>query len=410
MTKKIFSISLLLLLLVSCKNYEDHQLKVEKIQESVNAVKFSISLKGNDHIRVIGTIKYNDLLLHKFKLESNKTETPSEFLINYSEFPDLAHQLAADFVFKRKPKLEIRIQNEEKEFVRKDYVELNPSIPPVMTGIDVRSKEVTRRYPISYTSEIYEVDSYLIGKNISVNNYTLEQMATVSLLIKNNTKILLTVVPAGEKVPIYRGRKYINVSVLMDSISLKPYLVLFPARTNKYYDGPNLYEIASAHYKDENLNAIPYIFQNEKFIINKRFNVEKLIGKYDLFLIISKGLDDFFYYNLGSAIFDNVAPEFNDWSLDSYYFGGDESYEGKVYLDYTIPFSSNPYEVIFSGKVFGDVKNISIDGRRVDIVDNNDILFTKKIYIQNGYKDVNIKITDIVGNLKIYTMPLIVGN
>jgi len=34
----------------------------------------------------------------------------------------------------------------------------------------------------------------------------------------------------------------------------------------------------------------------------------------------------------------------------------------------------------------------------------------KKIYIADGYKDVEIKVTDGVGNLKNYTLPLVVAN
>ncbi len=410
MINRILQISMLLMLLISCKNYEDHQLKIEKLRESVNAVKFSISLIGDDFIQVVGTIKYKDILLHKFGLESTSVDTPSEYLINFSESPGITQQLAVDFVLNRKPKLEIFIEDKEKEFSRTGYLELNPDVPPIMTGIELKSKDITREYPISYKSEIYEMDFYLLENDIWVDKYILERMATVSLLIKNNSKILLTVAPVGDDIPIYRGRKFINATVMMDSISLNPYLILYPAKTNKYYDGPGLYEIANAYYTEENTIKETVNIQGDKFVISKRFNVEKLIGEYDLMLIISEGLDKYFYYDIGSVIFDNVAPEFNEWALGNYYFGGNESYEGKVYLGYTIPVSSNPYEVIFSGKVFGDVKNISIDGRQFDVKGKSDILVTKKIYISDGYKDVNVGITDIVGNLKNYTIPIIVGN
>ena len=85
-------------------------------------------------------------------------------------------------------------------------------------------------------------------------------------------------------------------------------------------------------------------------------------------------------------------------------------YEGKVYLDYSIPFSKNPYEVIFSGMVYGDVKNITVDGKRINVVKNSDLLFSKTIYIENGYKDVEIKVTDAAGNLKNYILSLVVSN
>ncbi|MFC2103598.1 hypothetical protein ACFLSS_04130 [Bacteroidota bacterium] len=402
--------AMLLTSLLSCTGYDNHQLKVEKIRESVNAVKFSVSLTGDDLVQCTGTIKYNDFLMHRFRLESHKTETPSEFLINYSEFPGLAQQLATDFVLKRNPNLEIGIVNREEDFSRMDQIDLNPAIPPIMTGIDVISKDITRKYPIGFAQEVYEIESYLMENNITLNNYTREKIATVSLLIKNNSKILLTVVPAGDAVPVYKGKKHIDVSVLMDSMSFNPFLTLFPSKTNKYYDGPNLYEIADAHYTREDEYFSPINLKTNKFVIEERFDVENLIGEYNLFLVISKGVDDYFYYDLGSVIFDNVAPEFNEVFLGNYYFGGNNKYEGKVYLDYSIPFSQNPYEVIFSGKIFGDVKDLSVDGTKIDIYGKSDIIFSKKIYIREGYKDVKVKITDLAGNLKNYSIPLIVGN
>jgi len=410
MPKKSLSIALLLILLISCTGYEDHQLQVGKLRESVNAVKFTVALTGDGLLQCDGSIKYKDILLHRFSLESNQTEIPSEFLINFSEYPELAQQLAADFVLKRNPFLQITISNTREDFIRTEMLELDPVVPPIMTGIEVESKDLTRKYPIGFSSEKYEVDSYLMANGIVLDNFTIEKIATLSLLIKHNSKILLTVIPVGDKVPVYKGKKNINVSVLMDSMSYNPFLTLFPSKTNKYYDGPGLYEIANAHYTDENENYSPINLQGNKFVIEKKFNVESLIGEYNLFLIISDGVDNYFYYDLGTVIFDNVAPEFDEVVLGNYYFWGNDLYEGKVYLDYSIPFTQNPFEVIFSGKVFGDVKDLSVDGKRIDINGKEDIIFSKKIYIPEGYKDISVRITDIAGNLKNYTIPLIVGH
>ena len=166
MTKKFLSIVPLLILLISCTGYEDHQLTVEKIRESVNAVKFTVDLTGGGTLQCEGTIKYKEILLHRFTIESNQTETPSEFLINFSEFPELTQQLAVDFVLKRKPALQITISNTREDFIRTEMMELDPVIPPIMTGIEVESKDLTRKYPIGFSSEKYEVDSYLIENGI----------------------------------------------------------------------------------------------------------------------------------------------------------------------------------------------------------------------------------------------------
>jgi hypothetical protein len=394
---------------VSCTNFDDHQLKVEKNKESLNEINFSVFLIGDDNISCNGIVKYRDVILRRFNLSSHNFKEPLELLIRYSDFPNIARELAIDFVLNRKPYLEIFIQNKEKEFNRTAKITLDPEVPPIMTGIELKDKELTRRFPMGLRNEIYEIESYLLKNNIESNTYITEKIATVSLLIRNNSKILLTTTLVDAKIPIYKGKKDLNVSVLCDSVSFNPHLVLYPSPTNKYYDGPNLYTIAKTHYTKNSKEFTSIKLRRSKYLLERNFNVINLNGEYDLYLIISESKENYFYYNIGSVIFDNVPPDFNYWISGGYYFGGNELYEGKVYIDYLIPFSKNPYEVIFSGKVYGDVKDITIDGNRINVKKNSDLLFTKKIYIRDGYKDVEIKVTDDAGNLKNYTLPLVVS-
>ncbi len=403
-------IALVSMAAVTCTNFDDHQFKVEKNEESLNGINFSVFLIGSDDIRCIGIIKYKDVTLHQFKIDSYNFEKPLEFLINYSEYLKIARELAIDFVLNRKPYLEILIQNKEKEFYRSAHITLDPKVPPIMTGIELIDKEITRRFPMGFRNEVYEIESYLLNFNLNPNSYITEKIATVSLLIKNNSKILPTTIPVDAKIPIYKGKKELNISVLCDSVSLNPHLVLYPSPNNKYYDGPNLYKITKAHYTENNKEVTSIKLTGDKYLLERNFTVDNLIGEYDLYLILSENRMDYFYYDLGSVIFDNVAPEFNKWIIGGYYFWGNELFEGKVYLDYLIPFSKNPYEVIFSGMVYGDVKDITIDGKRINVMKNGDLLFSKTIYIENGYKDVKIKVTDAAGNLKNYILPLVVSN
>jgi len=410
MALKFSLIALISMVALSCTNFDDHQFKVEKNEESLNGINLSVFLIGEDDIQCKGIVKYKNITLHQFKIDSYNFDKPLELLINYSEFPKIARELAIDFVLNRKPYLEIFIQNREKEFYRAVHITLDPQVPPIMTGIVLNDKEITRRFPMGFRTELYDIESYLLKYNLILNSYITEKIATVSLLIRNNSKILPTSIPVDAKIPIYKGKKELNISVLCDSVSLNPHLVLYPSPNNKYYDGPNLYKIAKTHYTENN-KEITYIkLTGDKYLLERNFNVENLIGEYDSYLIISKNRKDYFYYNLGSIIFDNVAPEFNEWVIGDYYFGGNDLYEGKVYLDYSIPFSKNPYEVIFSGMVYGDVKVITIDGKRINVKKNSDLLFSKTIYIEDGYKDVKIKLTDAAGNLKNYILSLVVSN
>jgi len=397
------------ILLAACSSYENQKLIVEKKAESFNAVKFSVYLVGDNEIECNGEIRYKDVLLHKFKIQSSQKRSPEEFLINYSEFPDISLQLATGFVLDSLPRLEITVKNSDKNFSRTEYLELKPIIPPIMTGISVQTKDIAAKYPLNYRQEVYDAESFLNHENLKLDRYTIKKIATLSTLIKGNVKILSAVVLPEAKIPIYKGKDNLSVSVQCDTFSLNPQLVLYPSPHNKYYDGPNLYQIAKGFYSDGKQNLTSKKIADNKFLLERNFDVKNLKGEYDLFMIICDAAGIYFYYDIGVVIFDNVAPEFSEFNAGSYYFAGDAAFEGKVYLDYTIPTKRNPYDVIFSGKVFGDVKSIAVDGKGITFNKNSDLLFSRKIYINNGYKDVKISIRDDLGNSKNYDLPIIVS-
>ena len=409
MMHKFQLVILLPALLLSCTNFTDQVFKTEKKTESINQIELSISLTGNDFIQCRGIVKYGNVILNRFNIDSYRKENPSELIMNYSNSQEIAQQLAIDFVLQRKPVLEVFIENEENEFTRINYIQLDPKVPPIMTGIELEGSKITKKYPVRFKQEVYDIESYLLDNNISLNNYTLERIATVSLLIKNNTNFLPAVIPAGEDIPIYKGLKSLEASVYCDSSSLNPQLLLYPSAHNKYYDGPGFFQIINSLYTNKIQTLTKVILKGDKYQVSQNFNVEFMIGEYDLFLTIMDKTGNYFFYDLGSVVFDNVAPEFNEWSMGNYYFGGNGLFEGKVYLDYTIPVKQNPYDVIFSGKVFGDVKDIRIDGEPVSFVKDGDLLFKRKIYIPDGYKEVDVKLSDLSGNLKNYILPLIVS-
>ena len=396
-------------LLTCCGNYENHKLIVEKSAESFNAVKLSVSLVGNDEIECSGEIKYNDVVLHKFNIKSYQEKKPEEFLINYSEFPEISIPLAADLVLKRNPHLEIILKNDDKDFSRKESLTLNPLLPPVMTGIKLQTKDIAVKYPLNYRQAVYETEKFLEEKELQPGEYTIKRIATLSTLIKSNIKILHTVVLPDAKVPVYKGRKNLTVKVTCDTFSLNPQLVLYPSPHNKYYEGPNLYQIAKSYYDGEDKAKTSEKIVGNKFLLERKFDVQKLTGEYDLFMTICDQSGIYFYYDIGSVIFDNVAPEFDEFNTGSYYFAGNATFEGKVYLDYSVPTKRNPYDVIFSGKVFGDVKSITVDGKAVNFVKNSDLLFSRKMYIDKGLKNVQISVRDDLGNSKKYNIPIIVA-
>ncbi len=404
-----FSFLLILLALTnSCTDYEKLQFNFEKVSESVNGVLISVSLTGDAEIVCDGEIKYKDRTLKKFKLKSFDFANPFKLAIDYSDFPDLAVELATDFVLNHSPKLKVLITNKEKEFYKTSSISLQPKVPPIATGIKLRTKKIAARIPVGFSQALDDAQSYLDINDIIVDDYKLKQIATVALLIKNNSKILFSVVPADVVIPVYKDLMHIRASVLVDDVKHNPFLLLYPSLDNNYYEGPNLYQLAKKYYSDgetpKGFRIKPY---KDKYILERDFETADLKGDYDLYLSVADDDNNFFFYNLGMLIFDNVAPRFEEWDFGEYNFGGNELYEGKVYLDYKVAGNRNPYDVIFSGKVFGDVKKIYVNFRRVEFKTNKDLLFTQKIYIYKGYKDIYIRLIDNVGNIGDYVLPVI---
>ena len=157
MALKFSLVALILMTALSCTNFNDHQFKVEKNEESLNGINFSVFLIGGDDIQCEGIVKYKDETLHQFIIDSYNFKKPLEFLINYSEYPKISRELAIDFVLNRKPYLEILIQNKEKEFYRSAHITLDPKVPPIMTGIELIDKEIIRRFPMGFRNEVYEL-------------------------------------------------------------------------------------------------------------------------------------------------------------------------------------------------------------------------------------------------------------
>lgn len=382
-------------------------LDVKKVSSSVNETVVSIALVGDANITCRGEIKYKDQILQKFLIKSYDFHNPVEISIDYFNYPDLAVELATGFVLKQEQKIDIVLVNTEKDFIRTETINLTAKVPPVVSNIKLRTNRIAQRYIASFSDALSDVKTYLNSKNIKVSDYQLQQIATTVLLIRNNSKILLAFVPLEFKIPIYRKRRSLNASLSCKLNDLKPLLTLYPAIDNKYYDGPNLYEIAKHYFIDKDVDYKMRIKNRRKeTIIERRFDTAKLIGDYDLYLVVADDENNFFYYNTGAVIFDNIAPQFDDWNLGEYYFGGNELYEGKVYLDYKIAGSKNPYDVIFTGKIFGDVNQMFVNFRRVKFKKDSDLLFTQKIYIYNGYKEIFVRLIDKVGNIGDYVLPV----
>ncbi len=69
------------------------------------------------------------------------------------------------------------------------------------------------------------------------------------------------------------------------------------------------------------------------------------------------------YHEVANYIVDETAPMFNNYKYGT--FTGDERFEGLLCLSTENFYGFNPYKVPFTGQVYGDIKEIYVDGKRI---------------------------------------------
>jgi len=105
-------------------------------------------------------------------------------------------------------------------------------------------------------------------------------------------------------------------------------------------------------------------------------------------------------FELASFLYDDVPPKFINSNIFLTRFQGNKDFEGLVCLE-TKEFEGNDYEgydVPFKGKIFGDVKSLSISGRRVKL-EGEDFFQRVHLRLRIGYNQVPIVILDSIGNI-----------
>lgn len=120
-------------------------------------------------------------------------------------------------------------------------------------------------------------------------------------------------------------------------------------------------------------------------------------GLVGIYLILRDKDKELFIYEIAGLKSDGKAPVFRESEYCS--FSGDPEYEGLVCLD-TKQFEGNDYSgysVPLKGKIFGDVKELRINGKSVNFKKGE---FYKRIHmmLKTGYNQIPIVLKDKYGN------------
>jgi hypothetical protein len=139
------------------------------------------------------------------------------------------------------------------------------------------------------------------------------------------------------------------------------------------------------------------------FVLEDEINAE-YEGLVGLFVININKDGLYSYQEVANFIVDDTAPEFENREYGT--FRGDDRYEGLVCLSTENFYGFNPYKVPFIGQVYGDIKEIFVDGKRIPFTVGNDLYFKKSIYLDGGYNRISIKLVDLRGNSAEYFIPV----
>lgn len=118
-------------------------------------------------------------------------------------------------------------------------------------------------------------------------------------------------------------------------------------------------------------------------------------GLNDIFLISFKSKNEFVIIKLFETAVDNIKPVFSNYSR---VFTGDPQLEGHVFLRTEEFFGYSPYRVPFTGAVYGDIKQVFVEGVPIQFTPGEDIYIKRTLALDNGYNRINVTVIDKRGN------------
>jgi hypothetical protein len=70
----------------------------------------------------------------------------------------------------------------------------------------------------------------------------------------------------------------------------------------------------------------------------------------------------------------------------------DVFYEGKVCIDYKEFYGHSPYNIPFVANIFGDVKELYVDDKKIKFTGEGEVFFRQKVYLEQGYNRIPVKV------------------
>ena len=375
---------LALIVQYSCSDY-DNQKIITKNTTNIDLFKpeFNVSIIGSTEIEYIVKLTYNESQIDTFRI---KTNLDKKIKINYISIKENLPNLTLDLLKDSSIIIKLTAYNEKDNFSIDTSLTLKFLIPPIpiikkISGNNFSNTFINKRlFETPFWERCNNCDSDLI-KKASILYNMIGKLSNRPEIIRN------------KELPIVNNSREVKIIVELDNVFEKTYIA------DRENVGKNNKESNLTIDKNENGQfVIEYIPDNSKYGVNS------------LFLICIDENNKSTIFEIANFIVDNKPPKFfidlgSTWRFK---FEMDERYEGALYLNTNHFYGYSPYKVPFTGAYKGDIKELYVSGKRIDISksNSNNIHFKLSLYLDNGYNQIPVKIIDSMGNIGNYFIPL----
>ena len=353
--------------LSSCIMDEDIQFINKEDSIRLNNAKLELALVSKTTKKGTLKIKLGKELLGMKETSTHLDEQFEDYFLDLSKINDSQIQKAIEN--KQPLNLNLVYIDEVKELKVEDSIKVHIRKPPINSIINTDGPIYTPR-PLSY----HEILKYFSEEKMNTLG---RPGAPEELITINNLK-----------------SKYVKVTV--DTLYYKTIIVKYPIPFN------------SSNYKELDTEIQNYIstdFNNIKSdsiinLPNGKYSVmddleTEYSGDIGVYLINFSENKDYFSQQVGIYRVDTSKPSFSQhFRTYPNEFNENPAIKGKVWLDTEYFYGHNPFTIPFVGMALGDISEIYVNNSKINFEIGESIFFKKKIYLDNGYNRIPVKIID----------------
>lgn len=386
-TKILLILSAILLLnIVSCKDYSDLELKMRTQYIDIIDPFIEVALTGKEPITGTLRVKIYDEIVGEDQLSSNIESKYSVFKFDIDNLSDSSRrQLSLKIWNSNRITLNLVFSNEEEKVWLQKSISVEVKLPPFSKIENIQGSNFESTYGIKIVNlrEAAKFDSFNFEAGLISRTIILKSRFDENRGINSYKEIL-------------KKGQIINVKLLVDTVYYKTAIIRYQIPTNS----ESTFERAMIKIIQDKPYSIKTDFKGKKeddyYVIEDNF-IADFGGLVGLYLINIEEDGNYYIKQFGEYLVDMMCPEFSNSSYC--YFNGDPWIEGKVCLETKHFEGYNPYKVPFVGYVHGDVSKLYVDNKQIPFKTGDELYFKKRIYLDDGYNRILIKIIDKRGNI-----------